>query len=402
MRGRARSVSSGNVTIGGSYAPYGYDLVTNNGRRELVVNEAEAAIVRLIFELYGLELYTLHNLANYLDEHSIAKPAKGKNHQAKTEHERWSVGTLHGILGNETYVGRWYYRKTRRVKGKDGKYKNVARPRDEWLLVEVPALITEELFQLVQWRRLANKREKGGNRHYTYPLSGILTCGHCGNGVSGMTRYHEGADGTAVPYRYYKCNARHLPKRYGFKCELPQIRIERVDGAVWKWVLDTLLTPGKLRKAWHDYQEQQQEELRPLLGMLESNETRLVSLEEEKGRLIKAYTAGALTLDEIAGEKSRIDKQIADVTAAIAELRADLAPQVPSPELLDTLERYAERIGKGADLAAKRPEEQQEFYRLLQMNVRLTYEEVDGRWGHWAEIRCILGTRRLSTESITT
>ena len=56
MRGRARSVNSGNVTIGGSYAPYGYDLVTNNGRRELVVNEAEAAIVRLIFELYGLEL----------------------------------------------------------------------------------------------------------------------------------------------------------------------------------------------------------------------------------------------------------------------------------------------------------------------------------------------------------
>ena len=65
--GMLRSVAAGNIMTGGSKAPYGYDLVKNNGRRTLAINKAESEIVRTIFDLYANELYTLHGICNYLD-----------------------------------------------------------------------------------------------------------------------------------------------------------------------------------------------------------------------------------------------------------------------------------------------------------------------------------------------
>ena len=52
VRGIERSVKAGNVKIGGSNAPYGYEVTILNGRRTLKINEAEAAVIRLIFDLY--------------------------------------------------------------------------------------------------------------------------------------------------------------------------------------------------------------------------------------------------------------------------------------------------------------------------------------------------------------
>jgi predicted nucleic acid-binding Zn-ribbon protein len=132
--------------------------------------------------------------------------------------------------------------------------------------------------------------------------------------------------------------------------------------------------------------------------MIEANEAHLVELEEEKQRLVKAYAAGALTLDDIAGEKTRIEKRIGNLTQAIEELRADMDHQVPTAQDLETIEEYAGLLHEGADLAINEPEEQQTIYRLLQMEARLTHD--DGQ--HWADVRCILGETHLSTEYITT
>lgn len=75
-RGQLRSVNAGNVTIGGSNSPYGYDLVKKDGKRQLVINETEAGIVRLIFYFYGIQGYSLHGIGRYLDENHVPKPAK--------------------------------------------------------------------------------------------------------------------------------------------------------------------------------------------------------------------------------------------------------------------------------------------------------------------------------------
>lgn len=391
-RGRVRSVKAGNVTIGGSYAPYGYDLVNVNGRRKLVINEGEAAVVRLIFELYVNRKYSLYGVRDYLDDRGTPKPAKGNNHKArgKASSATWSIGTINGILDNETYIGRWHYRKTKQVKDpRTGKVKSVKRPREEWLQIEVPAILDERLFNAAKTIRDRNKRVKGKQKNNFYLLGGMLTCGHCGNNVSGMTKFHKG-----IGYGYYKCNARHMPKKYGFKCECPQYRVVDVDRVVWEYVKAIYTSPETLQEAIASYQDMQAEEQAPLLQMVESTAARLKDTEAERGRLLAAYAAGVLTLDDLAVAKQDIDKRADDLTAALAHLKAELRPVVLQQEQIDRIQQDAANIRRGIELADNDPGTQRRILEQLQVTGRLL--QIDGK--RWVEVDSILGPASFAVE----
>ena len=314
QNGTLRSVAAGNVTIGGPGAPYGYDIVTatdpatGKPRRSLVVNETEAVIVRQMFEMYagGASLYTI---CAWLGEHCIPLPGKGNNAGGKGA---WSVSTIARILENEVYVGKWHYRKTRSVKDPlAGKYRNPRRPREEWLEVAVPPIVGDERFAAVQRHKEANKRELGRQRKHTYAVGGMVTCGHCGKSVVGIAK-----DGGK--YRYYLCAAFHTPRQYGYKCDLPSFRANHVEAAVWQWIKSLLLEPDTLRRQLLAYQQQERDRVQPQLAMLENSQARLGELEGRKERLIAAYTTGVLTLDELAAQKNTLDKEIGELTQAIA------------------------------------------------------------------------------------
>ena len=83
-------------------APYGYDLVKSgrfNKRKhevyELVVNEAEAAVVRIVFDKYVHEGFGAQRIATYLNNAGY-RARSGKC---------WHPGSLRGMVGNLTYMG---------------------------------------------------------------------------------------------------------------------------------------------------------------------------------------------------------------------------------------------------------------------------------------------------------
>ena len=389
QRGRLRSVTAGNVTIGGSYAPYGYDLATVNGRRVLVVNEGEAATVRLIFDLYANQSYSLYGVRDYLDAHYVPKPAKGNNHKARGKRSSplWSIGTINGILDNETYIGRWYYRKTRTVKNPaTGKYRNVPRPREEWIEVCVPEIVPTADFETAQVRRRDNKRQMGHHRKYDYLLGGMLKCGHCGNNMSGMTKIHKG-----IGYGYYKCNAHHLPKKYGFKCDNAQFKVKVVDRVIWEYVMAVYMSPDILDEALSTFQAQQADAKRPQLQMIETTTARLEAAEQEKARLVKAYSAGVLSLDEIATTKADLDRRLNDLTQALAELRAELPATMLSQDDIELIRQDAAELRQGVEMADNDPATQRRIIEQLLIECRLSY--VDGQ--KWIEVDSILGPARL-------
>lgn len=399
-RGTMRAVMAGNVVIGGSNAPFGYEIVEVRGKRTLQINESEAEIVRLIFRLYAHENNTLLGICRYLDKHNVPTPSKGQNHLARKVRKGWSTGTMSGILNNETYVGRWYYGKKKNVKEPNGKIKQVKQPRSKWLLIEVPPIIDEETFNLVQKRRKQNKRCRDQKKSYPYPLGGIMKCGHCGSGMIGITRKHN-----ETPYRYYRCSTRHLTSRYEKTCDMPTLKTIKIDTLIWQWVQEILLNPGRLHKAWEQHEQQRLDELQPLVKMIEINTHKLTELHKEKKRLVKAYTSGVFSLDDVDEEKIRIESEIANLTQAIAELKADIQPRMPNAKDIETIERYARQIQEGVDLASADPTVQREIYNLLQMEITLNYVSEEGEAGkdghHWADFYCILGKESLSTSFTT-
>lgn len=390
QNGILRSVEAGNVTIGGSVAPYGYDPVIIDGKRILCINEQEAAVVRLIFELYANQRYSLHAVRDYLDYRKIPKPCKGTNHRKMNRLASWSLGTLNGIIDNETYTGRWYYGKTKTIKDvKTGKTRHVPRAREEWVEIRVPAIIPDELFQAVQHRREANKRQMGHQRKHQYTLGGMIRCGRCGNGMAGITRVLK-----AGSYPTYICNCRREPKKFGFTCDNPPFKTKHVDAAVWGWISALLVSPEALRLALDESQQKQRDRIHPLLSMIESNQARLGELEGRKERLIAAYTKGVLALEELATQKVALDKEIDTLTQAIAALRAEIEPQILTAEQIETIETVAAKLRESVDFATDDPTEQRALYQILDVQVTLNSDENQ----RWADVECALGSKRCAVE----
>lgn len=204
-RGRLLSVQQGNFI--GSIAPYGYDKdIVMDGKRKcptLKINEAEANVVRMIFDMSVNKNIGNQNIANHLDNLGI-KPPKGKY---------WSPSAIKDMLVNVHYIGKvkWNYRKTVTIV-EDGEIKHT-RPKtniEEYLVFDGkhPAIIDEKTFNKAIEKHGKNPKPPS-NKQLRNPLAGLLFC-KCGYAMS--MRTYKRKDGTEqnaprlLCSRQTKCN----------------------------------------------------------------------------------------------------------------------------------------------------------------------------------------------------
>lgn len=186
-RGRLLSVSQGNFI--GSIPPYGYDKTfVMDGKRKcptLKINEDEANVVRMIFDMYVNQDLGRVTIANRLNELGI-KPRKSA---------RWEQPSIKDILENVHYIGkvRWNWRKTVSVV-EDGEIQKT-RPKNkigEYLIYDGkhPAIIPEDLFDAALKKCGKNARLKP-NTKLINPFAGLIYC-QCGRAMSLRTYTKKG------------------------------------------------------------------------------------------------------------------------------------------------------------------------------------------------------------------
>ena len=178
-RGRLLSVQQGNFI--GNKTPYGYDRETIiEGKRKchtLKINEAEAEIVRMIFDMYVNQDMGRVNIAHHLNNLKVPTRTGAL----------WTQDTLKTILENIHYIGkvRWNWRKTVTVV-EEGELKKI-RPVTkvgEYLVYDGkhPAIISDELYQAAMAKKGKNYRAKPKTK-VRNPLAGLLFC-QCGRAMS--------------------------------------------------------------------------------------------------------------------------------------------------------------------------------------------------------------------------
>ena len=191
-RGRLLSVQQGNFI--GNKAPYGYDKVAvKEGKRTchtLAINETEAAVVRMIFDMYVNEDLGRVTIARRLNEMHIPTRTGAL----------WAQDTIKRMLDNEHYLGkvRWNWRQTINVV-EEGEIRKV-RPQNkvgEYLVYDGkhPAIISEELFKAAAAKKGRNHRTKGTAK-VRNPLAGLLFC-KCGRAMSLRTYKKDGVERSA-------------------------------------------------------------------------------------------------------------------------------------------------------------------------------------------------------------
>ena len=102
----------------------------------------------------------------------------------------WHTTSLQLILTNETYIGTMYWGKNENIAGKKNPDKRTRvrrRPKEEWIPLAVPPIITPELFAQAQQQRKRNAQMRRRNRRRDYLFTnGMLRCGQCGSAMSGQ------------------------------------------------------------------------------------------------------------------------------------------------------------------------------------------------------------------------
>ena len=291
-------------------------------------------------------------------------------------------------LKNPAYRGTAAFGKTRagelkpqRLRPQRGRPEQPRRPvsrvdtvSEEQILIDVPGLVSEDLFGAVQAQLEENRQRRrdrpGGGR---YLLQGMVVCKRCGYGCYGKPTSRASAKGKdKVPYAYYRCTGSDAYRFGGQRlCWNKQIRTDMLDAAVWEDVRQLLSEPERVQREYE--RRLQGAETGPgqeveHLGKLVSNVKKMIS------RLIDAYGEGLL-------DKSEFEPRISAARARLAKLedehRQQIGEAAQEAELrlvIGQLEEFSRRVSQ--ELQEPNWETRREIVRALVKKVEIDEQEV--------------------------
>ncbi len=396
-RGRRRSAEAGNVNVSGR-PPYGYRVAEVKERRTLEPREDEAKIVRLIFQWYtGQEssgdTMPLAQIARRLTEMGVPTYSQNRGRSAYglkvTFPGRWTSGTLLNLLKNDVYLGTWRFGKRRK---QNGTY--VATAREEQLVIQVPALIDQKMWEKAQVRLAYNRENSRRNRKFDYLMGKRLKCGMCGAGVAGT--YRKTQAGKRI--HYYVCCAKATPQRYPYTCKSRYYRGDYLDEAVWDWLKKLLTEPNLLNVGLKAQQEQKAEHNAPLLEQMHSVDELLEQKQVRRERLLDLYLDQAISKETWLVRKQQIEDEI----SALARERGTLNQRIEAADIddeqIETIQEFAATISESLNLTDSDFEAKREIVELLDVRAVL-YTTDDG--DKVAQVNCFFGGKDLHIASST-
>lgn len=243
--------------------PYGYKY--DKETKKLDINESEARIVCLVYNEYAAGK-SMVKIANMLNEQGI--PPRRKDGKG------WRNGSVRDILFNPVYKG------TQIVnihKGENKGKKCFANIPDDAVVIGVPAVVTEKLWDIAQERRKNNKHlQPPRNGHWL--LQGLITCGLCGYGF--RTEVTHGK-------RQYGCRGRlkytHIDGSP--RCTSPRLDAEWLENEAWSRIEEIVNDPNKLEALVRETIESLKNRERYLDARIRPVNERLAQIAEQKARL---------------------------------------------------------------------------------------------------------------------
>ena len=303
--GFRQAIKNGHVL--GNDKLYGYD------KKDcvLTVNEEEAEIIRIIFDLYGNQRLGTRTISKRLMELGYTS----------REGNAFNTLTIRHILENPKYKGWYCGNKSQSVDYRTKR--NVLLDESEWVTYpdpSIPAIVSEELWNranaLYKRRREEMKsRSSGLSFHNRYPYSTKIYCEEHG------TTFHRQVIQTKKGQQeVWQCKVYRSHGRAA--CSAPQIRSSDLDvilSDIFKElvrdkekIIDSLVTVLTNIPKEVDY------------GKLRCQvENEMDDLERKKNRLLDLSIAGALTVEEFKERNDAFNVQILECQGKLTAIRQE-------------------------------------------------------------------------------
>ena len=361
-RGKRHRAHTGEVSVM-SGAPYGYRYIrkTEEALAAYIINEAEASVVRRVYEMYTVEGLSIAEITRRLNREGVPPRRAG----------RWERSVVWGMLRNPAYRGVACFGKTRlspRAQMRPQRRRGITtpsntaghqRPREEWIEIPVPALVTEESFARAQELLSHNKIRSLPRTIAPSVVQGLVGCAKCGYALS-----RTSTQTSARKIHYYKCIGSDSWRKLGGPvCDNGRfIRQELLDQIVWAEVVRLLEDPALI----------QQELDRRLAAARTSDPTRKreQSLQRElsqvdKGieRLLTAYQEELLSLEQLRERMPMLRQRQQALRAELQAITDQANDRAAFLRLAETLTAFLTRLRSAAESLSVM--ERQKIVRLL-------------------------------------
>ena len=284
----------------GGRPPLGYDIVND----QLVINEYEAEIVRLIFDMYE-NMFSYSQMADELNR-------KGYSNKQK---KPFTMNSFASILRQEKYTGTYIWNKASKKTSKGTRNNHKHKPLAEQVILKdtIPVIISKEQFDRVQAIMASRKNGTAPtkSRHF-YLLSGggFLKCAYCGSNLIGTISSSHGKK-----YKYYYC-PKHRDNKAEDKCPCVGISAEIIEPFVIRSVVSDIFHRDDLISLYNNSDEYNK--IKALSAQLKGLEMSTKSLLNTTTVTYNtpAYKDACARLQEVSQQKKNIKAEIERLVAA--------------------------------------------------------------------------------------
>lgn len=200
--------------------PLGYNNIPDN-KKELMINQHEANIVKYIFE-------------SYAKGHGYRKIANALNHKGYVTKKGnpFSISAVTYILSNPFYIGKIQF-----AKYKDWNDKRRKGLNDNPVIAEGKhtPIISQDLWDKVQARKKQVSKKPQVHGKGTNILTGIISCPQCSAPMAASNTTNTLKDGTKKRIRYYSCS--NFRNKGSKVCSANSVRADVIE----KYVMDQIL-----------------------------------------------------------------------------------------------------------------------------------------------------------------
>jgi len=349
-RGKRHRAQAGEVSVMGG-APYGYRYIRKSDAAPAayLVHEAEARVVQRVYEMYTVEGLSIAEITRRLNAEGI--PTRKLS-------ARWERSIVWAVLRNPAYRGAACFGKTRvssrtrvmRPQRRRGvttpnMTSGHERPREEWIEIPVPALVSEETFARAQ--ELLEENKIRSRRRTIEPsiVQGLVSCQKCGYAFS-----RSSTQTTARKIHYYKCIGSDSWRKLGGPvCDNRRmVRQDLLDQIVWAEVIRLLEDPTLIQQELNRRLEAARSS-DPTKKREQSLQRELTHVDKGIERLLRAYQEALMSIEELRERMPALRQREQAIRAELQAIADQANDRAVFLRLAETLTAFLARLRGAVD-----------------------------------------------------
>jgi site-specific DNA recombinase len=344
-RGKRHRAHSGEVSVM-SGAPYGYCYIrkTDEAPAAYTVLEAEARVVHHIYEMYTVEGLSIGEITRRINAQGIL---------TRKASARWERSTVWAVLRNPAYRGVACFGKTRassrtrvirpqRRRGVTTPSMTAGheRPREEWIEIPVPALVSQDRF--VRAQELLQENKIRSRRRTIEPsvVQGLVSCQKCGYAFSRVSTRTS-----ARKIHYYKCIGSDSWRKLGGPiCNNRRlVRQDLLDHIVWAEVIRLLEDPTLIQQEL-DRRLAAARSCDPTQKREQRLQRELTHVSKGVERLLNAYQEALLSIEQLRERMPALRQREQTLRAELQAIADQANDRAAFLRLAETLTAFLTRL----------------------------------------------------------